>query len=191
MPTRPQPATTLDVTRIVVKNVAFVALAILLMFSGCILPTEDERFPPHDESKSQEYPNFENLVLRGTLHGGGPTVTLDATATNEGPHTYKVSSICVSPWSDGLVSSLGEVHRTEPTAHCDAFGLKDFKPGERLQFSATWNGTLWDSQKEGFVDAAPGTYTWHLMFHAYKGGKETYEYETHDMIPLEFTVNVE
>ncbi|HEX9815723.1 MAG TPA: hypothetical protein VGB18_01975 [Candidatus Thermoplasmatota archaeon] len=165
-------------------------LAVLLLtFAGCILPGND-RFPRHDESKTQEYPNFENLVLRGRLQGEGPQVTLTATATNEGPYTYKISSICVPPWSDSLVSSLGEVHRTEPMGYCAAFGLKEFKPGQTEKFEATWNGTLWDSHKEAYVDAAAGKYVWHLLFHAYSGGKSDGEYEGHDTIRLEFTANV-
>lgn len=170
-----------------------VAWAVVSMFAlaGCVLPDGDDRFPVHNESKSQEYPNFENLVLRGTLQGEGPAVTLSATATNEGPHTYKVSAICVPPWSDSLVSSLGEVHRTQPMAYCAAFGLKELKPREKLDFEATWNGTLWDSDKAAYVEAAPGNYTWHLLFHAYKGGDESHEYDTYDMIPLQFTVSVQ
>lgn len=172
------------------QNLFATLLVLCLAVAGCVLPSGDDRFPAHDESKAQEYPNVENLVVRGRLHGEGTHVTLNASATNEGPHTYKVSSICAPSWSDSMVSSLGEVHRTEPMAYCAAFGLKEFKPGEKQFFEAMWNGTLWDSQKQGYVDATSGKYTWHLAFHAYKGGKESYEFETQDTIKLQFTATI-
>ncbi len=168
-----------------------IILVASMAVAGCVLPSGDDRFPAHDESKAQEYPNFENLVVRGRLHGGGAQVTLNASATNEGPHTYKVSAICAPSWSDSMVSSLGEVHRTEPMAYCAAFGLKEFRPGEKQYFEALWNGTLWDSEKQGYVDAPAGNYVWHLAFHAYKGGNEGPEFETHDTIKLQFTAIVE
>jgi hypothetical protein len=191
IPTGPETATTIATPfwHVAIAS-RLLACALTLLLAGCVLPSGEDRFPPHNETKSQEYPNFENLVVRGTLSGEGGSLSLDATARSEGPHTYKVSSICAPSWSDNVVSSLGEVHRRPPPVQCAAWGLEPFRPGESIPFHATWNGTLWDSDKESYVDAAAGPYTWHLLFHAYKGGSEDYEFESEQLIPIEFTVTV-
>ena len=60
-----------------------------------------------------------------------------------------------------------------------------------MPFDATWDGSLWDSQKSAHVPAPEGRYAWHLRFEAYSGGAQMREYDTHDWIKLHFTVTVE
>ncbi|MBI2078557.1 MAG: hypothetical protein HYT80_09365 [Euryarchaeota archaeon] len=103
-------------------KVAALVLACLVLSSGCVIPAEGGRFPRHDQSRSAEYPNFDNLVVSGTLAGGGDEVRIDALAHNQGPHTYKVSAICSPTWFEDMVGRFGEVNHRQPMAYCEAFG---------------------------------------------------------------------
>ena len=162
---------------------------ILLVVAGCLQEEPDTSFPPHDESKSAEDRDFDNLIVSGTLSSGGDEVRLDAKAHNQGPHTFKVSSICSPSWFEDMSDRGGRVPHREGMAYCEAFGLRDFKPGERIPFAATWNGTLWDSKAARYESAPAGNYTWRVAFEVFKGGAGT-EYESREQIRLAFDVTL-
>jgi hypothetical protein len=166
----------------------WMALALVgCLLAGCLA---DGRFPDHDETQRAEYENFRGVVVQGHLTGGGGEVAIDAFARNDGPITYKVSSVCRPPWTDAMEGRLGTVHPHGEVGYCHAFGLRDFPPGESIPFHVEWNGTLWDLQDGRFVQAPSGTYTWHLAFEGYGqcvGGS----CELHDSIKLRFTVTVD
>ena len=169
-----------------VQPVWWVGLAVVLV-AGC---SDGSRFPAHDETQHAEYPNFYGVVAEGRLTGGGSEVRIDAFARNDGPITYKVSSVCIPPWTESMQGRLGTVYPKGPHGYCHAFGLRDFPPGETIPYELTWNGTLWDQHQERFVRAEGGTYEWQLAFEAYGqcvGG----QCELHDWIKLHFTVKVD
>ncbi|HLE47630.1 MAG TPA: hypothetical protein VI818_04980 [Candidatus Thermoplasmatota archaeon] len=163
-------------------------VVILLLLSGCVLET-DGRFPAHNQTRSTEDPDFENLVVSGTLTGGGEMVRIDAVAENQGPHPYKVSSICAPVWSDDMSGRLGPVHHREPMAYCEAFGLREFKPGERIPYAVEWDGRVWDSQAGRYEAGSPGNYTWQASVEVFKGGEQT-EFETRGHVRLKFDVTL-
>jgi hypothetical protein len=88
-----------------------------------------------------------------------------AVASNEGPQTYRVSSVCVPPWMESMAKDGAAVQKDEPMAHCAAFGTAPFAPGERLEANFTWDQNLWGS---GVSEQAPqGGYDWTITFTAY------------------------
>lgn len=167
------------------RAVATFLLSVVL--AGCDDP--GPRFPTHEETRRAEYENFPGVVVEGTLAGGGPEVFIDAEARNEGRITYKVSAICIPPWTEAMRGRLGTVYPHGQEVYCHAFGLRDFRPGESIAHHVAWNGTLWDLQKERYVPAGAGTYEWTLLFEAY-GQCVGNDCEVHDWIKLHFTVRV-
>lgn len=161
------------------------ALLLLPLLAGCL----DARFPGQAGTQHAEPPHFRGVVLAGTLTAGGDEARIDAIARNDGPLTYKVSSICVPPWTESMQGRLGPVYPHGPQGYCHAFGLRDFPPGESIPFTATWDGRLWDLQDERFVAAEPGAYEWTLLFELY-GQCVGDACDLHDHVPLRFTVEV-
>ena len=131
--------------------------------------------------------DFPGLMAAGRLEVSGGIAHLEGSANNFGERTYKVSSICVQPWSEAMQGPSGTAQHRQPVATCAAFGLREFPPGESLPFSATWNGTLWT--EDGYAPAPAGTYTWSATFHVYSGG-EGASYDDDARLTLEFQVTV-
>ncbi len=94
---------------------------------------------------------------------------LEGTARNTGSRTYQVSAICVEPWNARVRDSSGtDVAWEEGRAHCEAFGLKPFKPGDTITFSASWDGKLHND--DGSTRPAPsGSYLFSGRFEVYTG----------------------
>lgn len=161
-------------------------LVLPLLLAGCA----GDRFPSQHETRTAEQENFRGVVLTGTLDAGGGRAGLTALAENRGPLTYKVSSVCVPPWTDAMAGRFGEVHPHGPVGYCHAFGLRDFGPGESIPFEAEWDGRLWDLQEERFVRAEAGTYEWtaSLEMYAQCVGSAC---DVHDWVRLRFTVEVQ
>ena len=134
------------------------------------------------------HPDFPGMLLEATLREGDAGFVLDATARNEGPNTYRVSNICVEPWDETLENDGGDlVYRSEPLAHCEAFGMGPFPPGAEESIQLTWDGDLWD---EGHREPAPaGTYTWTILFEVFDEGEGT-EFEQRERLAVPFTVEI-
>lgn len=141
----------------------------------------------HQEDSSTDA-GFPGLMVAGQLDVSGNVAHLEASASNFGQRTYRVSSICVAPWSDGMQRGGNDVQHRQPMAVCAAFGLRDFAPGESIPFSATWNGTLW-TDGQGYGPAPAGTYTWSATFDVYSGGDGA-SFDDHAALTLDFQVTV-
>ena len=143
----------------------------------------------HQEDEAMDA-TFPGLMVAGQLDVTGNVAHFEAAANNFGQRTYRVSAICVAPWSEGMAGPDGTTaqHR-EPMATCAAFGLRDFPPGESIAFSAEWNGTLWSDGSDAFGPAPDGTYHWTARFQVYEGGSGA-EYDRTATLPLEFQVTV-
>jgi hypothetical protein len=141
----------------------------------------------HQEESATDA-GFPGLMVAGQLDVSGNVAHLQATANNFGQRTYRVSSICAAPWSDGMGRGGSAVAHRQPMATCAAFGLRDFPPGESLSFAATWNGTVW-TEGQGFGPAPAGTYTWTATFQVYSGG-EGGSHEDQASLTLDFQVTV-
>lgn len=94
---------------------------------------------------------------------------LEGTARNTGSRTYQVTAICTEPWNARVRDGSGnDVAWEEGRAHCEAFGLKPFKPGETLAFGASWDGQL--RNDDGSTRPAPsGAYLFSGRFEVYTG----------------------
>lgn len=88
---------------------------------------------------------------------------LAAAATNHGPHTYRVSSICAPVWTDSMSRDGDAVQHRDASRFCLAYGVRDWLPGETLTFNATWDGRLWND--DGAAPAPAGDYTWSVTLH--------------------------
>lgn len=112
---------------------------------------------------------------------------LVATAENDGPASYRVESLCSSPWSERFLDDQGATFEArEPVFHCLAFQLGDFPPGGKLSFEGWWNETRWNSSQEQLEPVPQGDYTWELSFTA----RATDEAEPKSIV-LPFRVGVE
>lgn len=132
-----------------------VALLLLIpLLAGCASPAPDHidvtegtaRFVP---------PAWQGLELKGTV---SDSLQLEATVTNHGPNTYEVSAICEPVWNDRMERNGEAVQHRPATAVCQAFGVRDFPPGETISFAAEWDGRVYDDETAS--DAKPGAYTW-------------------------------
>lgn len=151
---------------------ALVVLAVIA-FAGCSSPApelvDEARFVP---------PAWPGIELTGEVTEG---FRMQATATNHGPHTYQVSAVCAPVWSDIMRKAGNQVDHKEPVSYCQQFEVKDFKAGQSIDFSTSWDGRLYNDGS--FSDAPEGTYTWVAQFDVYNG-------ETWAVLPLEFTIQV-
>lgn len=133
--------------------------------------------------------DFPGLIVAGRATEAG-AVHVAVEARNDGSHTYKVSSICVPPWSESMQGPDGPVQHREPTAVCLAFGLKEFRPGETLDYEANWNGTLWNDARSRYERAPAGTYTWSVHFQVYRGGNESHDFEDSATLQVDFPIRI-
>ena len=114
-------------------------------------------------------------VQQGTAHGSSHGIDIDvawracdkgfcanATATNRGTQTVKVSSICVPPWDERMAHDGEAVSHRPPQVYCQAFGRADFAPGHELQRDVSWDGKLYEGETPS--DAPEGSYTWSIVF---------------------------
>jgi hypothetical protein len=170
-----------------VPGMRVLLVAAVLLLAGCLA---DEGQPPRPVARGQDAAmdlDFPGLLVEGNVTPQGKEVVLHALATNYGPHTYRVSSICVPPWSESMRDADGnEVQHREPMAVCLAFGLKELAPGEAVPFNATWDGRLWDG---GYGPAPSGVYTWLAHFQVYSGGDGA-DFEDSATLTLEFPVEI-
>lgn len=147
--------------------------ALLVLVAGCADPAADDApangpFAAHDEERLvPQTANYTGLVVRGKVTGEGARLDLAATASNDGPRTYRVETGCGEPWREELLRDGERLQMREPVVRCLAFALRDFRPGDFIPFKRTWNGTLWEDGR-GYVPAAPGDYVWAAQFVAYK-----------------------
>lgn len=161
-----------------VRILLTLALALALV-AGCTQPE------PRDAASGTNTPapapstttsgNNGFAVQQGTAHGSNRGIDVDvswracdkgfcanATATNRGSETVKVSSICVPPWDERMAHDGQAVSHRPPQVYCQAFGRVDFGPGHQMQRDFTWDGKLYDGET---ASAAPeGSYTWSLVF---------------------------
>lgn len=149
-------------------------LAVLVwafLVAGCSTPATPEGDGPfaahHEERQVPETASYSGLHVEGILDGGGARLKLDAEARNDGSRTYKVETGCGSPWNEELLQDGERLQMREPMVRCLAFSLRDFPPGDRIEYHGDWNGTLWDDQEGGYVAAPAGEYLWSAQFIAY------------------------
>jgi hypothetical protein len=123
------------------------------------------RRPPRFRPLPGTDPDAPGLKVTADLHVCEAGLCIDAVATNGGPRTYHVSSICVPPWSDSMRSDGRAVQPHPSRASCLAFGTKPFGPGASNATTFSWDQRLWDS---GHAEPAPqGGYDWAIHFLAY------------------------
>lgn len=145
------------------------------------------RFAGHHEEQSASDQDFPGLSANGLLSGGGERVTMEASALNFGGRTYRVSNVCVEPWTEDMAGPSGPAQIRQPAATCTAFGLRDFAPGESIAYNGGWDGTLWSNG--GYTPAPSGHYMWALTFTVYTGGSGS-QYTDTAQLRLPFTVTV-
>lgn len=138
--------------------------------SGTTFPPYE---PPAGWTEAPAHPEYPGLHLAARATGNGRDFHVEATAANDGPQTYKVSSICVDPWSEAMRRDGQRVQHEGPRVACAAWGVAPFRPGERLSYSGDWNGTQWsDSGGMGSYSPVPaGDYVWSVGFSVYRGGQ--------------------
>lgn len=153
-----------------------VFLAALL--SGCVLveKEDDAGDDPVPGGGFTHGPGPGFAPQQGTAHGsnGGIDVNVtweacdagfcaNATATNRGSQTVRISSICESPWTDRMTHDGEAVAHREPQFTCLAYGRADFAPGATSQANFTWDGRI--HEDGGASRPAPeGAYTWSIVF---------------------------
>lgn len=104
------------------------------------------------------------LRLDRATFGAGETVTLNATATNQGERAVYVDRICQGPFRFALRDDAADdVRYRESFATCLAISLGPFEPGERRWGETTWDGRVRDDAGAA-TDAPPGTYTFVVRF---------------------------
>jgi hypothetical protein len=151
------------------KGLLAIALAVLL--SGCLV----EEDPQDDDAGDTGGPGPDFAPQQGTAHGSNAGIDVDvvwracdagfcanATATNQGTRTVKVSNICVPPWTERMTKDGEEVQHQEGRAYCAAYGVRDFAPGDVAFANFTWDQRVWDD--EAASDAPEGSYTWAIAF---------------------------
>lgn len=119
----------------------------------------------HDEATDATAPG---LKVVGDLRTCDAGYCVDAVATNEGPRTYRVSSICIPPWMESMQKDGKDVQKEEPRAYCMAFGTSPMEPGSRIEANFTWDQNVWNAETEKLEPAAQGGYDWTITFTAYE-----------------------
>ena len=158
------------------------ALAIAALMAGCAEPEPAEDGGQGGQSSSTTTGPPSNgggqgfAVQQGTAHGSNQGIDVDvtwraceagycanATATNNGPATVKVSSICEPQWVERMADDDGDaVQHQAPQYMCLAYGRADFEPGDKAYGNFTWDGQLHDTDPPRAAPA--GGYTWTLAF---------------------------
>lgn len=158
---------------------------LVVLFSLCVEPSDST--DPTFQDKTARSDAVPGVVLHGNLTNLAGEHHAVVTAQNEGPHTYRVSNICTPPWQEELRDPQGaEFNKEEPRAYCEAFGLRDFKPQEALQYDTWWNETRWKNKEGGrIVSAGEGTYSWKILLDVW----ETNDSSRHN-VPIEFHIHV-
>lgn len=165
-------------------RLALVAVLPLLL-AGCDRP-EEGIGPPYTEKRSWTMPGiFANATL---YQEQGGSYRMEVLAVNEGETAYRVSNVCMPPWTDRMENGQGErIEHREPVGYCAAFGLGPFPPGAREQATLEWDGRLWE--EHGLRDAPAGQYVWNATFEFFNNGSGS-EFEDRDRITLELRINV-
>jgi hypothetical protein len=151
-------------------------LAAVLLLAGCVEP---EGGGPSSTDSATPGPGGHGgngfAVQQGTAHGSNHSIDVDvrwraceagfcanATARNNGTATVRISSICVSPWTDRMAHDDKPVEHREPQVTCLAYGRTDFVPGAVAYGNFSWDGRLHDEDQ---AESAPeGSYTWAIVF---------------------------
>lgn len=147
---------------------ALALVSSLVVFSGCLLAAEESPSPsPSGSSETRQgtHPGLPGVVVDATLNSLNGRHQVAAVARNQGSATYHVSSICVPPWSDEVRDAQGTRVWPPSSVYCAAFGRSPFKPGDRLDYKAYWNETVY-ADGEGTDRAPPGFYDWETVFGA-------------------------
>lgn len=158
-----------------------IALSILL--AGCDRPEEAIGAPQTEKMSSVLQGVRANATLHQELDG---TYRLEVLAENLGRQAYRVSSVCVPPWTDAMDAQGEPVDHREPVGSCAAFGLGPFGPGARQEMTFRWDGKVW--HEGGPRDAPPGTYRWTATFEFFEEDTGT---DRRERITLEFLVRFE
>lgn len=161
------------------------AVLLVLLSAGCVADGPPTLRAANETREVPESPSYPGLTVRGTLSAEGDHLTVDAVARNDGNWTYKVESVCGSPWIVELFRGDERLELHEPQARCLAFALADFGPDSSLSFTTDWDGTVWDPELGRQVNAGPGEYVWSVRFVAYH--PDGYQLKRYD---LDFDVTV-
>jgi len=139
-------------------------------------------------------PEFPGLVLDGTMdpQADNGSAVITASVRNNGNEQYRITNICVEPWSENMTMAGEPVQHREPMVHCMAFGLGTFENDTRI---FAWNRTVWEEDATGlgtghYVAAAPGDYIWQVHYRVYKGGTGP-EFDQATTLSIGFTVTVD
>lgn len=145
-----------------------VLVAFLVLVSGCFSGPDLLPLTARQETRvaaaSAEFPG---LVVEGTLRVTADAVVVDAVARNEGNRTYEVETGCGSPWEAVLFREADRLNMKEPVMRCLGFQLAPFPPEQALNFTAQWDGALWDERSGRRIAAPPGEYAFSIRFVAY------------------------
>lgn len=147
---------------------------------------------------SQSEARADGLVLRMSRDRAaiapGETVHVNASVTNEGEETVAYREGCRHEWSVDVLDPAGRsVNWSRPMATCEGFSWEELDPGASLPFPHRsgaqpfpWNGTLWDDDRDRWVDAEPGTYAMEIAFEYTPDGSQ----DSGNLERLSSTVNV-
>lgn len=167
------------------RRLAVLVAVLPLLLAGCDRP-EQGIGPPYTEQRSSTLPGvFANATLYQDPHG---SYRMEVLAVNEGETSYRVSNVCIPPWTDRMETGQGErVEHREPVGYCAAFGLGPFPPDARERATFEWDGRLWE--EGGPRDAAAGGYVWYATFEFFASGSGA-EAEDRERITLGLHLNV-
>lgn len=155
------------------------ALGIALLLSGCVLVEDDGGEGDGGDAPELTAPGGPGQGFapqQGAANGSRDGIHVDvrwraceagfcanATATNHGATTVRISSICQSPWEDRMEHDGQPVQHREGLATCAAYGRDDFGPGAKAYANLTWDQRL--HADDGSSRPAPeGAYTWSIVF---------------------------
>lgn len=145
------------------------AVMLVVLGSGClVVPGSMPEPSATTESKRATDLSLPGVVLDAVLNSTGSRHAVHATARNQGPNTFYVSSICIPPWSELVEDASGRDVWPPPQYYCQAFGRAPFGPGARMEHVTFWNETVHDAARGETDRAAPGDYVWTVGFRAAK-----------------------
>lgn len=148
---------------------ALCTLVLVAALSGCLAGPDALPLTARQETRlAPESAEFPGLLVQGTLRVTDAGVVVQATASNQGNRTYQVETGCGTPWEALLFRGEDRLDLHEPRARCLAFSLTEFEPATQLNFSATWDGTMWDERSGRQIAAPAGDYDFSIRFVAYQ-----------------------